>query len=79
METTTLTRKQVICRSVKKNYHENGGKFKKMIRYYLGIHPEIDQQTFFTEQEQNDIITKAIKLKQYHDELKIFKYIKKEV
>ena len=65
-------RKQMICKSVKKNYHENGGKFKKMIRYYLEKHPEIVQETFFTEQEHNDTIAKAIKLKKYHDELKIF-------
>ena len=62
---------------VKKNYHENGGKFKKMFRYYLEKHPEIDIQTFFTDEEQNDIIAKTMKLKKYHDELKIFKYIKK--
>jgi hypothetical protein len=48
-----------------------------MFRYYLEKHPEIDIQTFFTDEEQNDIIAKTMKLKKYHDELKNFKYIKK--
>lgn len=75
----TVTRKQMIGKAVKKNYYEKGGKFKKMFRYYLEIHPEINQNTFFTEEEQTDIMLKTIKLKKYHDELKINKYIKKEV
>ncbi len=64
---------------VRTNYHENGGKFKKMFRYYLAKHPEINIDTFFTEEEQNDIMKKAIKLKQYHDEIKLFNYINKEI
>lgn len=62
---------------VKKNYHENGGRFRKMFRYYLAKHPEINVDTFFTEEERNDITLKANKLKQYHDDIKFNKYINK--
>lgn len=62
---------------VKKNYHENGGRFRKMFRYYLAKHPEINVDTFFTEEEHNDISLQAIKIKQYHEDIKFNKYINK--
>ena len=51
-------------------YHNSGGKFRKAYQYYMTKHPEIDPDTFFTQEDPNDWEAKANKIKAYHNECK---------